>query len=159
MGHALPKVPDHRRLASRDRDRQCLACGRTHLIGTLHTLNTFWRFAHRSLSERRGGQNRGRCSPAITQHAILPTLRGLHLAPLGGRPGRSSFETRARTLRVRGDISSRALLSQSPDNTSNARRSLWPLRQRGSAHSTNTCPTGGNPWTFARPAAPRAATL
>src|SRR5262249_66486 len=78
IGHTVLEVPDHRRLASRDRDRQCLACGRTHLIGTLHRLNTFWRFAHRSLSERRGGQNRGRCSPAITQHAILPTLRGLH---------------------------------------------------------------------------------
>src|SRR5262249_40360351 len=50
----------------------------------------------------------GRCSPAITRHAILPAPRALHLAPLGGRPGRSSFETRARTLRVRGDISSRA---------------------------------------------------
>src|SRR5215471_4964032 len=27
-----------------------------------------------------------------------------------------------------------ATVSQSPDNTSNARRNLWPLRQRGSAH-------------------------
>jgi hypothetical protein len=95
----------------------------------------------------REAQRRRQSVSFLGRHLRLPTAHrtraGLFahptagfLGPLGGRPGRSSFETRARTLRVRGDISSRALLSQSTDNTSNARRSLWPLRQRGSAHST-----------------------
>src|SRR5215831_12221076 len=74
---------------------------------------------------------------------LCPPYRGL-LGAFGGRPGRSSFETRARTLRVRGDISSRALLSQSTDNTSNAAAfGLCASAAQPTQH--NTCPNGGNP--------------